>query len=157
MMEQSVAKVDSSNPAWKELQVTGLLFDTLETLSGVLEEPELSPNAENKTLKMMLDFVINLKGYPSVNTDFSAFWQTLVAGKDEHRKSTCPDSFEEIFSYILDLATGGKNSISGQTYTRRQNLPKGRGGLDEDKLRSRKPRSAGDTFQRVRTAMINAT
>lgn len=157
LMEQSVAKVDSSNPAWKELQVTGLLFDTLETLSGVLEEPDLSPNAENKTLKMMLDFVINLKDYPSVNTDFSAFWQTLVAGKDEHRQSTCPDSFEEIFSYILDLTTGGKNSISGQTYTRRQNLPKGRGGLDEDKLRSRKPRSAGDTFQRVRTAMINAT
>lgn len=157
VLGQAVVKVDSSNPAWKELQVAGLLFDNLDTLSGVVQEPDLSPNAENKTLKMMLDFVVNLKDYPSVNTDFSAFWQTLVAGKDEHRRLACPDSFAEIFSYILDLTTGEKNSISGQTYTRRQGLLKGRGGLDEDKLRSRKPGSAGDTFRQVRTAMINAT
>lgn len=157
LLSEAVATVHSSNPAWKELQVAGLLFDKLEILSGVLEEPDLSPNAENKTLKMMLDFVVNLKDYPNVNTDFSAFWQTLVAGKDEHRRLACPESFAEIFSYILDLTTGKKDSISGQTYTRRQGLPKGRGGLDEDKLRSRKPGSAGDTFRQARTAMINAT
>ncbi|KAH8777622.1 heterokaryon incompatibility protein-domain-containing protein [Diaporthe sp. PMI_573] len=116
-----------------------------------------SPTAENKTLQMMLDFVVNLKDYPSRNTDFTAFWKTLVAGKDERRSLTCPDSFAEIFSYILDETTGEKYSISGQAYTPRQKLPKGRGGLHEDKLRSRKPRSAGVTFQQVRTAMINAT
>lgn len=151
------AKVDCRNPTWKELQVAGVLFDTLETLSGVFEDPHLSPTAENETLKVMLEFVTNLKKYPSPNTDFSAFWQTLVAGRDESRMLKCPDSFAEIFSYILDLTTGKKGSISGQTYTRRQSLPKGRGGLDEDKLRSRKPRSAGNTFRQVRTAMINAT
>lgn len=152
-----VLKVDSRNPAWKELQVAGLLFDTLETLSGVFEDPDLNSTAENETLKTMLEFVTNLKDYPSPNTEFSAFWQTLVAGMDERRWHKCPDSFAEIFSYILDLTTGENGSISGQTYTRRQSLPKGRGGLDEEKLRSRKPGSAGDTFQQVRTAMINAT
>jgi hypothetical protein len=157
LVDATVAKIDSSNPAWKGLQVAGLLFDTLETLSGVFENPDISPTAENKTLKMMLDFVVNLKDYPSPNTDFTAFWQTLVAGKDERRSLTCPDSFAEIFSYILDETTGKKYSISGQAYTPRQKLPKGRGGLHEDKLRSRKPNSAGVTFQQVRTAMINAT
>lgn len=152
-----VSKIYSRSLGWKELQVTGLPFDTLETLSGAFEDPDLSPTAENETLQIILEFVANLKDYPSPNTDFSAFWQTLVAGMDERRMLKCPDSFAEIFSYILDLTTGNKGSMSGQTYTRRQTLPKGRGGLDEDKLRSRKPRSAGDTFQRVRTAMIHAT
>lgn len=150
-------KVDSRNPTWKELQVAGLHFDTLDTLSEVYEDPNLSPTAENETLHLMLEFIVNLKDYPSPNTEFSAFWQTLVAGRDEHRLLKCPDSFAEIFSYVLDLTTGKEGSISGQTYTRRQKLPKGRGGLDEDKLRSRKPRSAGNTFRQVRTAMINAT
>ncbi|KAI7776026.1 hypothetical protein LA080_005896 [Diaporthe eres] len=145
----AIAKVDSRNPTWKELQVSGLHFDTLETLSGVFEEPHLNTSAENETLQAMLEFVVNLKSYPSPNTEFSAFWQTLVAGMDERRLLKCPDSFAEIFRYILDLTTGKKGSISGQTYTRRQSLPKGRGGLDEDKLRSRKPRSAGNTFRQV--------
>lgn len=153
----AIARVDSRNPAWKELQVAGLHFDTLETLSGVFEEPHLNPTAKNETLQAMLEFVVNLKDYPSPNTEFSAFWQTLVAGMDERRMLKSPDSFEEIFSYILDLTTGKKDSISGQTYTRRPSLPKGRGGLDEEKLGSRKPRSAGNTFRQVRTAMINAT
>lgn len=152
-----VARVGSRNPTWKELQVTGLLFDTLETLSGVFEDPDLSPTAENETLQVMLKFFANLKDYPSPNTDSSAFWQTLVTGKDEGRRQKCPDSFAEIFSYLLDLTTRRPGSMSGQVYTRRQRLPKGRGGLDEDKLRSRKPRSAGDTFKKARTGMINAT
>lgn len=152
-----VSKVYSHVLGWKELQLTGLPVDTLDTLSGVFENPDLSPTAENKTLQIMFEFFTNLKDYPGPNTDFCAFWQTSVAGMDDRRRLKCPDSFEEIFSYILDLTTGKKGSMSGQTYTRRQTLHKGRGGLDEDKLRSRKPRSAGDTFQQVRTAMINAT
>lgn len=154
----AIPKVDSRNPTWKGLQVGGLHFDTLETLSRVFGDPYLNPTANNnKTLQRMLEFVVNLKSYPSPKTDFPAFWQTLVAGMDESRLLKCPDSFAEIFSYILDLITGKNGSISGQTYTRRQMLPKGRGGLDEEKLRSRKPRSAGNTFRQVRTAMINAT
>lgn len=152
-----ISKVHSRNLGWKELQVTGLPSDILDTLSGVFENPDLSPTNQNETLQIMLEFVTNLKDYPSPNTDFCAFWQTLVAGMDERRRLKCPDSFAEIFSYILDLTTGKRGSIAGQTYTRRQMLPTGRGGLDEDKLGSRKPRSAGDTFRKARTAMINAT
>ncbi|KAF6804516.1 heterokaryon incompatibility protein [Colletotrichum plurivorum] len=149
-----IPTVDSQRPT--DLLVRGISFDVLVTSSGLFDDPVLNPNAENKTLLEVVAFFSQIKEYPTTETVFSVFWHTIVAGKGDLDRLGCPDSFEEIVSHILDLSTGRQNSLPGQTYTARQNRPPGRGGLDQKKLESRKPGSAGDTFQKVRTAMINA-
>ncbi|KAF9880376.1 heterokaryon incompatibility protein [Colletotrichum karsti] len=150
------AEVDDKNHG--ELHVRGVLVDSIAKLSDVFEDPDLTYEypSTNKTLLDFLDFVSQMTEYPAPHSVFSAFWHTLVAGKDGAGRLKCPDSVEEIVSLLLDASTGQSPSIAGQTYTTRQKRPKGKGRLELERLKVRKSGSAGEAFQETRTAMINA-
>jgi hypothetical protein len=136
-----------------ELQARGIFFDTLVKTSDLFIDPDLTylnPTTDNKTLLEFFRFASQLQYYPAPNTIFSAFWHTLVAGKDASGRLKCPSSFAEIVSLLLDVSTGLSPSLPGQTYSARQRRPKGKGRLELVNLASR---AAGKTFQEVHTAM----
>ncbi|KAK1671000.1 heterokaryon incompatibility protein-domain-containing protein [Colletotrichum godetiae] len=137
-------------------RLQGVVFDTIMSVSIIFDNPYLSlsePVAENKALKEMHSFVAGLKQYPGHETVFSAFWQTLVAGKDATEMAKAPVAYEEILSFLIDASTGLSPSLPGQTYSARQKRPVGKGKLD---LESFKTRVARKTFQEVATAMMHA-
>ncbi|KAN0092380.1 HET domain containing protein [Hyaloscypha variabilis] len=136
-----------------ELQAQGIFFDTLIKASKLYIDPDLTylnPPTNNRTLLEFFRIASQLQHYPAPNTIFSAFWHTLVAGKDASGRLKCPSSFAEIISLFLDESTGQSPSLPGQTYSARQQRPKGKGRLELVNLASR---TAGKTFQEVRTAM----
>ncbi|PMD31539.1 hypothetical protein L207DRAFT_572752 [Hyaloscypha variabilis F] len=114
-----------------ELQAQGIFFDTLIKASELYIDPDLTylNPSTNRTLLEFFKIASQLQHYPAPNTIFSAFWHTLVAGKDASGRLKCPSSFAEIISLLLDASTGRLELVS---------------------LASR---TAGKTFQEVRTAM----
>ncbi|KAF7534136.1 hypothetical protein G7054_g6470 [Neopestalotiopsis clavispora] len=142
----------------RELRMRGTFLDRLCHVSDQFSDPDITydhPSANNKTLLSAYTFVnSNLKHCKdpqekdSVQKElFSDFWRTLVAGQDADGMRHCPESFVEIFSLLLDESTNRSPSLPGQTYSKRQTLPKGRGRLELASLKSRK---AGETFQEIR-------
>ncbi|UQC81799.1 uncharacterized protein CLUP02_07285 [Colletotrichum lupini] len=120
-----------------ELRLHGVSVDAIAKVSTVFTNPELSledPITANGDLKDMCSFVAELQEYPGNETVFSAFWQTLVAGKDATEMAKAPIAYEEIISLLLDASTGLSPSLPGQTYSARQRK----------------------TFQDVRTSMMHA-
>ncbi|OHE97766.1 hypothetical protein CORC01_06971 [Colletotrichum orchidophilum] len=139
-----------------ELRMRGISVDTITTVSIVFTDPDLNldePGTSNKALTEMHSFVSGLQEYPGHETVFSAFWQTLVAGKDATEMAKAPAAYEEIVSLLLDASTGQSPSLPGQTYSARQRRPAGKGKLE---LANLKTRTAGKTFQDVRTAVMHA-
>lgn len=136
-----------------ELRPRGLFVDTIVKTSNLFIDPDLTyvnPTANNETLLQFFNFISQLQHYPAPNSVFSAFWHTLVAGKDGSGRLKCPPSFAEIISLLLDASTSQSPSLPGQTYSARQQRPEGRGKLELTNLASRMP---GETFQEVRAAM----
>ncbi|KAK1446682.1 hypothetical protein CCUS01_12209 [Colletotrichum cuscutae] len=130
-----------------ELRLHGVSVDAIAKVSTVFTNPELSledPITANGDLKDMCSFVAELQEYPGNETVFSAFWQTLVAGKDATEMAKAPIAYEEIVSLLLDASTGLSPSLPGQTYSARQSRPAGKGKLE---LANLKTRTAGKTFQ----------
>ncbi|KAK1637842.1 heterokaryon incompatibility protein-domain-containing protein [Colletotrichum phormii] len=139
-----------------ELRLHGISVDTVVKVSTIFTNPDLNlddPTTANKDLKDMCSFVAELQDYPGNETVFSAFWQTLVAGKDATEMAKAPSAYEEIISLLLDASTGLSPSLPGQTYSPRQRRPAGKGKLE---LASLKTRTAGKTFQDVKTSMVHA-
>ncbi|TVY17500.1 Heterokaryon incompatibility protein 6, OR allele [Lachnellula arida] len=136
-----------------ELRPRGIFVDTVVKTSNLFIDPDLTylnPTTNNKTLLEFFNFISQLEHYPAPNTVFSAFWHSLVAGKDGSGHLKCPLPFAEIISLLLDACTNQSPSLPGQTYSARQQRPKGRGKLELANLASRTP---GQTFQKVRAAM----
>lgn len=136
-----------------ELQARGILVDTLIRVSDVITDPDLTylnPTIDNKTLLKCFDFVSKLQTHLAPNTVFTAFRHVIVAGKDGSGKLKCPPSFSENISLLLDATTGRSPSLPGQTYSARQQRPKGKGRLELENLASR---TAGMTFLEIRSAM----
>ncbi|KAI3528388.1 hypothetical protein CSPX01_16269 [Colletotrichum filicis] len=130
-----------------ELRLYGVSVDAIAKVSTVFTNPELSledPVTANGDLKDMCSFVAELQEYPGNETVFSAFWQTLVAGKDATEMAKAPIAYEEIVSLLLDASTGLSPSLPGQTYSARQSRPAGKGKLE---LANLKTRTVGKTFQ----------
>ncbi|KAL0780169.1 hypothetical protein CaCOL14_004653 [Colletotrichum acutatum] len=130
-----------------ELRLHGVSVDTIAKVGTTSTNPELSlddPTTANGDLKDMCFFVAELQEYPGHETVFSAFWQTLVAGKDATEMAKAPIAYEEIISLLLDASTGLSPSLPGQTYSARQRRPAGKGKLQ---LANLKERTAGKTFQ----------
>ncbi|KAF4780098.1 hypothetical protein HER10_EVM0009359 [Colletotrichum scovillei] len=139
-----------------ELRLHGVSVDAIAKVSTVFTNPELSledPTTANGDLKDMRSFVAELQEYPGHETVFSAFWQTLVAGKDATEMAKAPAAYEEIISLLLDASTELFPSLPGQTYSARQRRPVGKGKLE---LANLKTRTAGKAFQDVRTSMVHA-
>ncbi|TDZ99846.1 Heterokaryon incompatibility protein 6, OR allele [Colletotrichum sidae] len=148
------AEVNPKND--KELKVKGLFFDKIAGVSEAFDDPDLfctDPASKNQALLVAHNFVSRLEEYAPPHTVFSAFWHTLVAGKDGPGRLKCPESFAEVVSLILDESSGISPSLPGQTYSKRQLRPKGRGKLELENLKSRAP---GETFQEIRTATRRA-
>ncbi|KAM0429218.1 hypothetical protein ACHAPT_006432 [Fusarium lateritium] len=140
----------------KELIVQGVFFDTLAETSPVFTEPDLTydnPAMENKVLLTAVAFVSQIQHSESPYTIFTALWKTLIAGKNGDGMLRCPETFAEVFSFLLDQTTGKSPSVAGQTYSVRQKRPKGKGGLE---LSSLKTRTLGQTFEEARTALRRA-
>lgn len=145
----------------EELCVPGLVVDTLAEISDVFADVELSylnPKVENKALVAAADFVSRIsgklrRGEGTVTGVFDAFWNTIVAGKDESEWQRPPIQFKEIISFLLDESSGKSPTLPDQWYSKRQKLPKGRGKLE---LSSLSRRTLGHAFQNLRIAMKNA-
>ncbi|EMR81044.1 hypothetical protein ACHAPC_000969 [Botrytis cinerea] len=145
--------VTINNESRNELRMRGISFDSLIKTSVTITHPDLTylnPHADNKSLLELWTFVSKLEHYPNSHTVFYAFWQTLVGSKTDSGKLPCPDSFAEIISLLLDASTGQSPSLSGQTYSPRQQKPHGKGRLELGSLAQRVP---GQTFEEVREAM----
>ncbi|KAF5873533.1 putative heterokaryon incompatibility protein [Botrytis fragariae] len=145
--------VKINNESRNELRIRGVPFDSLIRTSATITHPDLTylnPHNGNKSLLELWTFVSKSKHYPSSHTVFHAFWQTLVGSKTDSGRLPCPDSFAEIISLLLDASTGQSPSLSGQTYSPRQQKPLGKGRLELDNLAHR---VLGQTFQEVREAM----
>ncbi|TLD31155.1 hypothetical protein PspLS_02941 [Pyricularia sp. CBS 133598] len=142
-----------------ELHVKGRIFDTVAEMSEVMRKPDISyddPQTSNKeVLVRCAEIAAKSTSYPGkrlVNV-FEAFWRTLVVDKDADNRQRAPSSFEEIFSLLLDESTGQHPSLSGQTYSKRQRQPPGKGRLELFSLSSRRP---GATFQELKEALRRA-
>lgn len=145
---------DSINPSI--LIIKGKIFDQLVELSHRCTNSQISfenPALINTELREWIGIARGCYLYPTRGTLFSAFWQTLVAGKDADGTQPCPDSFEELFSLILDGTTGMQPTFPDQTYSQRQMKPKRRGKLELRNLRVRGP---AKTFQELPTAVSAA-
>ncbi|RSM07156.1 hypothetical protein CDV31_008708 [Fusarium ambrosium] len=144
------------NDEKNELTIQGVFFDTLIDIGTLFTNPDLSnenPTTENQTLLEAVAFVSQLKQAGSEYNVFTALWKSLVAGKNGDGKLRSPESFAEVFSFLLDQTTGKSPSVPGQTYSIRQRRPRGKGGLE---LSSLETRTLGQTFQEVRTALKRA-
>ncbi|TLS30964.1 hypothetical protein PpBr36_02813 [Pyricularia pennisetigena] len=142
-----------------ELHVKGRIFDTVAEMTEVLHKPDISfdnPRTSNKeVLVRCAEIAAKGTSYPASTSVgvFEAFWRTLVVDKDADNRKRAPSSFEEIFSLLLDESTGQQPSLPGQTYSKRQRQPRGKGRLELSSLSSRRP---GATFQEIRAALRRA-
>ncbi|RSL81477.1 hypothetical protein CEP52_017192 [Fusarium oligoseptatum] len=141
------------NDEKNELTIQGVFFDTLIDIGTLFTNPDLSnenPTTENQTLLEAVAFVSQLKQTGSEYNVFTAFWKSLVAGKNGDGKLRSPESFAEVFSFLLDQTTGKSPSVPGQTYSIRQKRPRGKGGLELSSLETR-----ADAIMMTSVVLIN--
>lgn len=137
-----------------ELHTEGRVFDTIVVMSTVFSDPDIvQPLSANKDWIRCIKFVsrnFHTMYPPAHGSVFTAFWHTMVAGKDSSGMYPCSDAFAEIFSLLLDETTGRSPSLPGQTYSPRQMRPLGKGRLTMASLESRQSKK---TFEEIRVAM----
>ncbi|TLD15991.1 uncharacterized protein PgNI_01900 [Pyricularia grisea] len=142
-----------------KLHVKGRIFDTVMEMTEVMRKPDISyhdPRTSNKEVLVgCVEIASKSKSYPGSTSVgvFEAFWRTLVVDKDADNRQRAPSSFEEIFSLILDESTGQHPSLPGQTYSKRQLQPPGKGRLELSNLSNRRP---GATFHELRASLRRA-
>jgi len=135
------------------LTLPGKDFDSISSLGPILSNPVLDidhPTEGNKIWVTWAEMANSYRSYPSDCTVFDAFWQTLVAGKDDLGNAKAPAEYSEAFSLVLDSATGKMPSLPGQTYSPRRQ----KGFFTLDNLRSRRPRK---TLEDLRKSFAIAT
>lgn len=143
----------------KSLIVIGTLFDTISNLTAVASSTlQDVPNTTTSTSKFVIQSMAmatqHCSSYISSETGlFFAFWQTLVAGKDESGRMKAPtDEFAPIFALLFDCATGQSPSIPDQPPSHPN--PKRR--LTLDKLKFRRPKKTYRQMQLAFSAAVTA-
>lgn len=143
----------------KSLIVIGTLFDTISNLTAVASSTlQDVPNTTTSTSKFVIQSMAmatqHCSSYISSETGlFFAFWQTLVAGKDESGRMKAPtDEFAPIFALLFDCATGQSPSIPDQPPSHLN--PKRR--LTLDKLKFRRPKKTYRQMQLAFSAAVTA-
>ncbi|KAK7557144.1 heterokaryon incompatibility protein-domain-containing protein [Phyllosticta citricarpa] len=129
----------------RTLTLRGKIVDFVSNLSPAFAAPYLGlPPSKTRANDLLTCQTMARRRHPSCpvskpcacsprchyvgGTIFDAFWQTLVAGKDESGKQACPASWSLVFSLLLDAATGAPYALPDQTYDKRQLLPDGHPG-----------------------------
>lgn len=116
------------------LSAVGVIFDRVSNI-GCLASPFLKDleDANSATAQFVLESmrmaIEHCQPYPSESGLFTAFWNTLVAGKDHTGKLKAPSDFADIFALLLDTVNGRSPSLPDQP------LPKRRLGLENLKVR----------------------
>ena len=116
-----------------KLKTTGTIFDTISITSEVAQALTLVELVDplSRTSQFIARNVESVlehcQRYSTSCSIFTAFWHTLVAGKDSsgRRKAptTAPDDFSPIFALLIDIATKGSPSILDQpTFKRKLTL-----------------------------------
>lgn len=143
----------------KSLVFIGTLFDTISNLTGVASSNLKDvPNTTTATSKFVTQSMVmatqQCSSYISSKTGlFFAFWQTLVAGKDESGRMKAPtDEFGRIFALLFDCATAQSPSIPDQPPPHPN--PKKR--LTLDKLNFRRPQKTYRQMQLAFSAAVTA-
>lgn len=144
----------------KSLIVIGTLFDSISDLTAVasskLKDFLIPTTATSRFITQSMTMATQqCTSYISSNTGglFSAFWQTLVAGKDKSGKMKAPnDEFAPIFSLLFDCATGQSPSIPDQPPPH----PNPRNRLTLDKLNFRRPKRTYRQMELAFSAAVTA-
>lgn len=140
----------------QKVTLNGVFFDKIEHLGHINENPTLdinAPKVENQPWASYVELID--KHYMSneyVNSRVSiydAFWNTLLAGRDESGMAAPTQDHSEVFSLILDATTGKMPSLPGQTYSQRRQ----KGFYTLKSLRNRRPAECLDD---LRTAFRSA-
>ena len=125
------------------LALPGILFDSVDLLSKVIEHPvvEIKDDTIHADDDWAAAFQIikDLTSYPTDETVWDAFWQTIVAGKDGAANAKAPQDYSEVLSLIVDEINGKELHMQGQPYSPRRQ----KGFYTVKTLTTRKP---GKTF-----------
>lgn len=123
-------------PDGSSLVVFGMLFDIISNI-GALADPcvkdlnNCNSHTSQFVTRSMHLAIKHCQPYPSESGLFDAFWQTLVAGKDDSGKLKAPSDFAAIFALLIDSATGSSPSMPDQPNFKRK--------LTVENLKSRRP------------------
>lgn len=108
----------------RSIVLSGIFFDTIQTLgpattatSSRLQDVPISTSATSHFIISSLQQAqtSSCDPYPSTTIPtplFTAFWQTLVAGKDATGKQAAPSTFAPIFALLIDSITTSCSSFS---------------------------------------------
>ncbi|KAF1996530.1 HET-domain-containing protein [Amniculicola lignicola CBS 123094] len=133
----------------------GKLFDTIASIGCISTRPVLdidAPTEKNRQWISYIDMARSRNEYPTGETIWDAFWQTLVAGKDGSSTAKAPSDYSEVLGLIVDESTGLFLTVPGQTCSPRRK----KGFFTLDNLRSRKPRETlEDARKSFRAALRN--
>jgi WD repeat-containing protein 55 len=119
-----------------KLSIFGIIFDNVSNI-GSLASPNLKdlPDTSPTTqfvIESMRMAIEHCQPYPSDSGLFGAFWNTLVAGKDETGKLKAPQDFADIFGLLFDSVNGNSPSMPDQPLAKRR--------LSLQNLQVRRPR-----------------
>lgn len=111
----------------KRITIRGKLFDEIAHVGAVSKDPILWVDAAKLATNTWASYTelakypLSEATYSAVNdTAYNAFFQTLMAGRDDSGTSAPSTDHSEVFSLILDRATGREPSLPGQVYSVRR-------------------------------------
>lgn len=136
------------------LIIPGVLFNPVELLGKVMQYPSVDVKDDtivaNDDWTAAFHMIENLTSYPTGETVWDAFWQTIVAGKDGSANSKAPQDYSEVLSVIVDGISGRELHIQGQPYSPRRQ----KGFFTVHSLATRKPRETfNDLIRAFKAAM----
>lgn len=133
----------------RSLVLPGMVVDTIAILGEPqIEEPFVITGDQHirgdpiwlKSVSMAKETA----SYPTEETVWDAFWNTLAAGKDGSFQGRAPQDYSEILSLIIDECIGEEQHIAGQPYTPRRQ----KGFFTVNSLASRKPKHTLDDMKK---------
>lgn len=117
--------LSKTRPDGGSLVIVGMLFDIVSNISALVDPClkdliQCDSHTSEFVTRSMLLAMKHCQPYPSESGLFDAFWQTLVAGKDESGIIKAPSEFAAIFALLFDSATGSSPSMPDQPIPKRK-------------------------------------
>jgi len=137
----------------KELCIPGKLVDTIVFVGDTIDHPVIdidNPTQINASWMLYTEMAKNITSYPTGESIWDAFWQTLVAGKDGSFNDRAPSDYSEILSLIVDESAGQELRLPGQPYSPRRQ----KGFFTLRSLTTRKPKQALDDMRKAFRAAL---